>query len=315
VNFAMRRLSLLVQSLLVLCIALASPWAVSAITTANAGDGIVSQEAYRQSIALALELVEKDEPRLASDLLEALTAVELPGGEVMPVDHGWFIAALRAGEPDLEAVSVRLSTLLGELESWPPGTVAPDAFEQLAAVLSRPEFQPRQEPDLNPLFEWLADLLDFLPDLPSLPWLGNLLVIAGLALLVGIVAYIAAGLWGTFAAQAEVEAEGGGGEPLTAGQALSRSRERALAGDYRTAVRLLYLSTLLLLEERKLLRYDRTLTNREYLRQVADQPSLGEALRPVVDTFDEVWYGQVEPDAGGYEAYARQVDRVREEAS
>lgn len=88
-----------------------------------------------------------------------------------------------------------------------------------------------------------------------------------------------------------------------------------MAGDYRTAVRLLYLSTLLLLEERKLLRYDRTLTNREYLRQVADNPSLVGALRPVVDTFDEVWYGQVEPDAGGYEAYARQVDRVREEAS
>jgi hypothetical protein len=89
----------------------------------------------------------------------------------------------------------------------------------------------------------------------------------------------------------------------------------AIAGDYRVAVRLLYLSTLLLLEERKLLCYDRTLTNREYLGQVADNPSLGEALRPVVDTFDEVWYGQVEPDAGGYEAYARQVDRVREEAS
>ena len=134
-------------------------------------------------------------------------------------------------------------------------------------------------------------------------------------LIAGVVAYIAAGLWGSFAAQAEVEAEGAGAEPLTAGQALARSREMAVAGDYRTAVRLLYLSTLLLLEERKLLRYDRTLTNREYLGQVADDPSLGEALRPVVDTFDEVWYGQVEPDAAGYEAYARQVDRVREEAS
>jgi len=311
----MRRLSLLLLSLLVLPIALASPCPVAAITTAGAGDRTVSQEAYRQSIALALELVERDEPHLAADLLVGIAAVELSSGEVMPVDHGWFATALRASEPDLEAVSARLAALLGELEAWPAGAVVPDAFERLDAILSRPEFQPQQEPDLNPLLEWLADLLDFLPDLPSLPWLGDLLVVAGLALLASIVVYFAAGLWGSFAAQAEVKAEGAGAEPLTAGQALSRSRERAMAGDYRTAVRLLYLSTLLLLEERKLLRYDRTLTNREYLRQVADNASLGEALRPVVDTFDEVWYGQVEPDAGSYEAYARQVERVREEAS
>jgi hypothetical protein len=311
----MRRLTLLLPSLLVLLIALASAEPVAAITTAGTEDGTVSQETYRRSIALALALVERDEPHPAADLLAGIAAVELPGGEVMPVDHGWFVAALRAGEPDLEAVSARLTALLGELEAWPPGAVAPDAFERLAAILSRPEFQPQQEPDLNPLLQRLAELLDFLPDLPSLPWLGNLLVVGGLSLLAAIVAYVAAGLWGSFAAQAEVEAEGAGAEPLTAGQALSQSREMAMAGDYRTAVRLLYLSTLLLLEERKLLRYDRTLTNREYLRQVADNPSLAGALRPVVDTFDEVWYGQVEPDAGGYEAYARQVDRVREEAS
>jgi hypothetical protein len=37
-------------------------------------------------------------------------------------------------------------------------------------------------------------------------------------------------------------------------------------GDYRTAVRYLYLSLLLLLEEHGLLRYDRPLTDREYLQ-------------------------------------------------
>jgi hypothetical protein len=311
----MRRLTLLPLLSLALLIILPSPGPVAAITTANAGDGTVSQETYRQSIALALELVERGEPRPAADLLAGIAAVELPGGEVMPVDHSWFVAALRASEPDLEAVSARLAALVGELASWPPGIVAPDAFERLAGILARPEFQPRQEPDLNPLLERLAELLDFLPDLPSLPWLGNLLVVAGLALLAAIVAYVAAGLLGSFAAQAEVEVEGAGAEPLTAGQALSRSREMAMAGDYRTAVRLLYLSTLLLLEERNLLRYDRTLTNREYLRQVADNASLVGALRPVVDTFDEVWYGQVEPGAGDYEAYVQQVDRVREETS
>jgi hypothetical protein len=32
----------------------------------------------------------------------------------------------------------------------------------------------------------------------------------------------------------------------------------------------------------------------------------------VVDTFDEVWYGQIEPGTAQYEDYARQVEQVRE---
>jgi hypothetical protein len=269
---------------------------------------------YAGAIEHALDLVEGGDPAGSAGLLAGITAVVLPGGEVMPVDHGGFIAALEADPPDLNAVASRLATLRHELDAWPRTTVAPGAFEALAKVLARPEFQPERTPDVNPLSDWLNSLLARLPDLPPMPWLRHLLVIGGLAVLTGFVAYLVIGLMGSFVAQAKVGEEGTGVIPLTAGQALSRSRERAQAGDYRTAVRLLYLSTLLLLEERDLLRYDRTLTNREYLRQLAARPTLAGALRPVIDTFDEVWYGETEPGADEYEAYAEQVERLREVA-
>ena len=267
-------------------------------------------EAYRQAIDDALALVEDGAAAPAADLLAGITAVELPGSEIVPVDHGAFVRALRADEPDLDAVAARLAALRAELDDWPVGTVAPDAFDKLAAVLARSEFQPPPKVELD----WLSKLLDWLPDLPSVPFLGEALLIGAIVALAAVVAYFASGLWGSFVARAEVDDESLAGVVLTSGQALSRSRERAQAGDYRTAVRLLYLSTLLLLEERNLLRYDRTLTNREYLRQVADRPDLAGELRPVVDTFDEVWYGQIEPDAERYEAYTHQVDHLHEVA-
>jgi hypothetical protein len=282
---------------------------------AAAQNPTVSLDAYRQALDQAHAWIESGQPEQAAERLAGINAVEISDGgqiQLLPVDHGWFVQALRAEEPDLDAISARLAALRYELDHWPAGLVAPDAFQTLDEVLARPEFQPQGQVDLAPLLDWLADLFDFVPEVPGLPWLGDLLAIGAVVLLAAIVVYYAAGLWGTFAARAEIAEAPTGLEPETAGQARARSREMARAGDYRSAVRLLYLSTLLRLEERDLLRYDRTLTNREYLQQVAGHSRLAEALRPVVDTFDRVWYGHLDPDAEGYEAYSQQVEQVYE---
>ena len=102
-----------------------------------------------------------------------------------------------------------------------------------------------------------------------------------------------------------------GGESLTADSALRRAQEFSGGGDYRTAVRYLYLSTLLRLEERGLLRYDRSLTNREYLQRVAHDPDLSTVLRDVVDVFDRVWYGYQPLDAPAYQRYATAVEALK----
>ena len=97
------------------------------------------------------------------------------------------------------------------------------------------------------------------------------------------------------------------GEPLTAARALQQAQNLSTAGDYRNAVRYLYLASLLRLDERGLLRYDRSRTNREYLRSIDEKPELASNLKDVIDVFDEVWYGYQPLDKSSYEHF---VDRV-----
>nr|WP_255603998.1 DUF4129 domain-containing protein [Oscillochloris sp. ZM17-4] len=99
---------------------------------------------------------------------------------------------------------------------------------------------------------------------------------------------------------------------LSAGDAALNASALARSGDYRRAARLLYLSSLLWLDERGRLRYDRALTNREHLDRLGDDPALRERLRPVVETFDRVWYGDMPLDATGYAAYEGEVAALRE---
>ena len=81
--------------------------------------------------------------------------------------------------------------------------------------------------------------------------------------------------------------------------------------DYRSAIRYLYLASLLMLDEHGLIHYDRTLTNREHLRQVAGDPELADALRPVVETFDDVWYGFASVNETIYQEFRANVERLR----
>jgi hypothetical protein len=115
-----------------------------------------------------------------------------------------------------------------------------------------------------------------------------------------------------FAAESAIMAgEHPGDELLTADTALQRAQQYSGEGDYRTAVRYLYLSALLLLEERGLLRYNRSLTNHEYLRSLAHQPELAAILRDIIEVFDRVWYGFHALDLAEYEWYAGRVEVLK----
>ncbi len=111
---------------------------------------------------------------------------------------------------------------------------------------------------------------------------------------------------------AQLAAEGGGDELLSSTGALQRAQVLSTQGDYRTAIRYLYLSSLLTLDEQGLLRYDRSRTNREYLRSVASRPGLANPLRNVIDLFDRVWYGFEKVDEQTYQAYVAHVEKLRE---
>jgi hypothetical protein len=111
---------------------------------------------------------------------------------------------------------------------------------------------------------------------------------------------------------AQLAVDDEGNELLSSAGALQRAQTLSTQGDYRTAIRYLYLSSLLTLDEQGLLRYDRSRTNREYLRSIASKPALANPLSSVIDLFDRVWYGFEEVDEKTYQSYVTHVEKLRE---
>jgi hypothetical protein len=66
------------------------------------------------------------------------------------------------------------------------------------------------------------------------------------------------------------------------------------------------------LDEQGLLRYDRSRTNREYLRSISSRPELADPLRDVIDVFDRVWYGFESVDEQTYQSYREHVEELQE---
>lgn len=258
---------------------------------------------------------------------DTVTAVELPDGTILPIDTRYFSTQLRAEEPDLPALTGLLENILTLRPAESPNTFSATDLAALTDILARPEFQWQAEQP-NPIQQFLQDLLRRINNafLRFLEWLfpdtGGVIAlpfeliftIIGSILLIFLFIYIFRGTWGNLIAEAENGTHGDGETaPLTADAARQRARELSQAGDHRTAIRYLYLASLLLLEERGLLRYDRTLTNRETLRSVANRPDLAAPLQEVVETFDRVWYGYQDVDEPTFEHYAERVEDLRQQ--
>ena len=92
--------------------------------------------------------------------------------------------------------------------------------------------------------------------------------------------------------------------------ALARAETAEAASDFRGALRFLYLSAILHLQERGVLPYDKSLTNREYLHQAQTDIDLHTALGPAVTVFDEVWYGHKPCDAETVASYRDLLQKV-----
>ncbi len=92
--------------------------------------------------------------------------------------------------------------------------------------------------------------------------------------------------------------------------ALASAETAEAASDFRGALRFLYLSAILHLQERGVLPYDKSLTNREYLHQAQTNTDLQATLGPAVTVFDEVWYGHKPCDAETLANYRDLLQKV-----
>ena len=255
----------------------------------------------------------------AATRLEAATSVRLPDGTDVPTDNRWLREALAAPAPDLSVIGARLGAILDALAL--PASAAPaDARERLRAILAKPPFANSisDTPSwVSTFFDWLGRILEslFRPVGRVVAATGEpvawVFAIGGALLLLLVIGYVLRGLRRNVARG--VDAPDDPEAHLTAHSALEQASGLARGGDYRTAVRYLYLSALLRLDERNILRYDRALTNREYLERVRENPTLRAQLGAVVETFDRVWYGHLPIDATAFAAYERQVEALRSE--
>lgn len=276
------------------------------------------------SIEAAVQRTTLDE--LATRWEEAAT-VRLPDRREVHLNTAPIVAELRADPPNYARLNALLENVEGVRKDWglwPPRRNR-DALLPLESILAGPEFQWSTAPaQTNPLEAWLNELwLRFLNWLDSLLPRGQIVlgipvgqIITGVATLIvlALLVWVLRGILANFVTEARAGNQRLHDEDrLTAETALQRAQEVSSTGDYRTAVRYLYLSSLLLLEERGLLRYDRSLTNREYLRSLSQHPALRAILRDMTEVFDQVWYGYHTLDAEHYAHYAARVMELRQQ--
>ncbi|KAA3665544.1 MAG: DUF4129 domain-containing protein [Chloroflexi bacterium] len=260
---------------------------------------------------------------LAADLM-AVTAVSRNDGQVVPVNLTFFANQLQAEAPNLAQIDARLQTLLDVRDQWPEVQFDGTETAVLTTILAQPEFIYETAEPTWLAKQWqalMAKWQEFLSRFTSQSstegsgGVGSTILTIIISLIVAaILVYIINDLVGDFAGEARLATEAAeSGEPLTAEAALQRAQSYSGAGDYRTAIRYLYLSALLLLEERNLLRYDRSLTNREYLKSIAHLPELATILRDMIDVFDRAWYGFQNIDEQTYQRYVNQVNQLKQQ--
>lgn len=237
--------------------------------------------------------------------LRRMSAVVMPDGSRVRPDLAAPITALEMAPPDVAAAEAGLQTLLAELDRAETAGRArgnDDARTRLQRVLERSEFNAR--PRVNAfdelvlrawttLVEWVGRLSVPLALLfPGLD-LRLLAALAGLLLVGGLVFWAVRGLRRTMGPEVYSAPTSGDEARTTPEELRGRALELAERGEFRSAVRVLYLAVLLQWDERGKLRFDRALTNREVLAQLGDDEDAVaiRRLRPLVERFDRSWYG------------------------
>jgi hypothetical protein len=185
--------------------------------------------------------------------------------------------------------------------------------EKTAEVFDRPEFKSADTNKstwllrvLGQFFLWLGTLYEVSR---GLFWL---LLIGCVVILLAILAHIVFTIRKVFVGGG-LRGERGRGHAermLLSVSYREEANRRAAAGDYTEAVRFLFLSLVYRFDEAGRVSLHKAYTNREYLQLLGDRTPARDALRVMVDTLDDHWYGQRACDVGQYQACLAVYERL-----
>ncbi|MFN8531638.1 MAG: DUF4129 domain-containing protein [Anaerolineae bacterium] len=276
----------------------------------------IAEAEFWRRMEQTLLLLSGESPAATRDALSTLwadvEAVQVANA-VIAVDTRWIIDGLPSGDLTPEnSATVRLyvQALVNWAHQISPSADSDVSLQTLHDVLNDSRFQYDEAQSLpTPV----TPLTITVPDAQS-STAGTLQGFAWIAL--AAVAVIAIVLIArTLSVQpVALPSEEGEDEPRTSDEAHGRAESFENQLDYRQAVRYRFLALLLLLDERGILQYDPTQTNREHLRQLATQPQLQQLLRSIVNTFDSVWYGYMSLSAVEYQQFTAQVAHLQSTA-
>jgi hypothetical protein len=269
----------------------------------------------------------------ARDALTGIDGVTVEGTRY-PAPHADALAALRRSPPDIERAGVQIAALRALLADEQSGVPDPQARQKLATVLSDRAFH-AAEPNLvqkqaTRVQSWIGEQLRRLflpltrtrtpavaPGTPGAGPLARLLSLLGSpALLIVIALLLAAAIVVLRLRRGHKRAKRTADEDATPPRTSAEWREQAdtlaAMGEYRAAVRALFLGTLMELDERRLVAFDPALTDREYLRAAQRQQSwLIEPLRPFVRLVEAIVYADAPCRAAEYDQARAFTDDVR----
>ncbi|HKX30323.1 MAG TPA: DUF4129 domain-containing protein [Blastocatellia bacterium] len=258
------------------------------------------------------------------DLLPQREVVEFEGQEVR-VDNAWLSEAVddvfQNAAADLELrrallgeISERLLSLEERVEAAgsQSSSGADDRRAQLDRILARPEYGAEVEQE-SIIKKWLKQLAEALRRLlsklrPASAPVGGVAIggaVEGIRILV-LAVVLAALIFGSIylgkrlwkqrksvqpSGPREVLGETIGRE-VTAQDLLMHATELARQGDYRAAIRRVYLAVLIEMEHRGRLQLHRSKTNRDYLDDLRSMPEIFPPFSAMTWVFEKAWYGQ-----------------------
>ena len=198
---------------------------------------------------------------------------------------------------------------------------SPESRKQMVGeILSRKEFRNSQLSTLDKALQrvgdkvnraigWVAKHMSKLPGLPekTAETLGVIVIIIFVIIVASIILRLS--LSRRYSRE-EIEENDLYDGPASSKKALDEAGRFAQNGDFRSALRLVYLAVLLDLDDRELIRFDRTGTNWEYYRALKGHSKIQSTLRPVTMTFDRKWYGHEQASDEDYRTFVEAYQAV-----